>query len=358
MMTYTVKSGQTLAELCEELHLENPEYLRDFHNKNCPPAECCEGDIILKTRFFIPTAQQVAEINQEIRKNNESFYDFPDDGIFPWTYKLREGTYNISQTTYFNDEIINIYQQKIRLNFEEAKDNCCIFLFTAFDFRKNEETSDSKASTLATMCLESIYPIRMTVNSQGEIQNIELTKKAKQISSELETIKQFFEDDFSSDYIRKMKKIVEDPKEISRKFKNTLLNSFLFGSFYQTKLENWTTSQTYNHFYPWVSDAQPVCFELQNTLCIKENLNDDFLKIRQKGISCDYRSLEDLFLADSEYEKDSSSDENSIDCEHFAEYVFSRKNHSLQRIEATFLNFVNQNIEKEIFLLERAIDNF
>ena len=132
----------------------------------------------------------------------------------------------------------------------------------------------------------------------------------------------------------------------------------MFGSFYQAKLGDWTTSQTYNDFYPWISNAQSICFELQNTLCPKENLDDEFIKIKQKGISCDYRSLEDLFLTDSEYKKDISTSENSIDCEHFADYVFSGENYLLQRIEAAFLNFVTENIEKEIFLLERVTGNF
>ncbi|MCD0478907.1 hypothetical protein LPB90_10590 [Chryseobacterium sp. LC2016-29] len=358
MMINLVRPDQTLAELCDELRLENPDYLRDFHNKNCHPTERIEGNNIGGKSILVPTKDQIAEINREVRKNNESFYDFPVNGRFPFVFDLWKGTYQISQTTYLNNEIKNVYEQKIRLDFEMIKNTNYHFQFTAFDFRKNGEASDSKASTLSEMCMETIYPIRITINSQGEIIDAELTKKPKQIASELEKVKEFFEDHFASDYIEKMKKIVEDPKEVSRKFTNTLLNKFLFGSFYQAKLGDWTTSQTYNDFYPWISDTQSICFELQNTLCPKENLDDEFIKIKQKGISCDNRSLEDLFLTDSEYEKDISTSENSIDCEHFAEYLFSRKNYSLQRIEAIFVNFVNENIEKEIFLLERATDNF
>ena len=44
-----------------------------------------------------------------------------------------------------------------------------------------------------------------------------------------------------------------------------------------------------------------------------------------KGISSDNRSLEDLHLKDSEYDKTKIT-EKSIDCEHFAEYIFSREN--------------------------------
>lgn len=358
MMINLVNPDQTLAELCDELHIENPDYLRDFLNKNCHPTERIKENSIGGKRILIPDKQQIAEINHEIRKNNESFYDFPVGGKFPFAFNLWAGTYIVSQTTYLNDEIKNVYEQTIRLDFEAIKNTNYHFQFTAFDFMKNGETSDSKASTLSEMCIETIYPIRITINFQGEIIDAELTKKPKQIFSELEKVKEFFTDDYAFSYIEKMKKILEDPKEVFRKFTNTLLNNFLFGSFYQAKLRVWTTSQAYNDFYHWISDAQPICFELQNILCPKENLDDEFIKIRQKGVCSDDRSLEELYLADSEYEKDIPLNENSIDCEHSAEYIFNRKDFSLQKIETIFQLFNHENIEKEVFLLERVTDNF
>lgn len=57
MMIYNTKFGQTLAQICDEIHLENPDYLRDFHNKNCPLTESFEGDAFKGTRVFIPTTQ-------------------------------------------------------------------------------------------------------------------------------------------------------------------------------------------------------------------------------------------------------------------------------------------------------------
>ena len=49
--------------------------------------------------------------------------------------------------------------------------------------------------------------------------------------------------------------------------------------------------------------------------------------------------------------------ENSIDCEQFAEYIFNRKEFSLQRIEAYFQHFTFENKVKETFLLEKIGDN-
>ncbi|MDV3561489.1 hypothetical protein CMU69_18385 [Elizabethkingia anophelis] len=356
-MIYSVKPGQTLADICDEIHLENPDYLRDFHNKNCPLTEYIEGDIVNTTRLSIPSTQQIKEINKKIRDNHESFYDFPANGQFSFTFELWNGIYNITQTVYFNEEIINNYEQKIQLNFEFAKDNCFYFQFDAFDFKKNAEVSDNKISTLAKMCMKAIYPIRLVVASNGKIQNIELTKELSQIFAELDSIKSFFPDQYSSDYIGKMKNSVKNPKTISEKFKNTLLNTFMFGTFYKTKFENWTSSNVYHDFYPWIFDAQPIRLEFQNILLPKEFLDDEWIKIQQKGISSDSRSLEDLHLKDSEYHE-SKITENSIDCEHFAEYIFSREKYSLHKIEARFQCFSNGNTERMNFSLERTTDKY
>lgn len=50
-MIYNVKPGQNLAEICDEIHLENPDYLRDFHNKNCPLTEYIEGILLIQPDF-------------------------------------------------------------------------------------------------------------------------------------------------------------------------------------------------------------------------------------------------------------------------------------------------------------------
>ncbi len=355
-MIYNAKPGQTLAEICDEIYLENPDYLRDFHNENSPLTEYIEGDIVHATRLSVPSPKQIKEINLRIKENHESFYDFPADGQFPFAFDLWDGEYQITRTVYFNEEILNNYEQKVQLTFEFIKDNDLYFRFSAFDFKKNDEISDHKVSTLAKMCMEIIYPVRLVISSNGKIQNIEPTKDHTDISAELDSVKNFFPDQYSSAYIEKMKNIVKDPKAFLEKFKNTLLNTFMFGAFYRTKLGNWTSSDVYSDFYPWLFDAQPVRFEFRNTLLPKESLDDEWIKILQKGTSSDNRNQEALHSEDSQY-RNTEITYKSIDCEHFAEYIFNRKKNSLQRIEAIFRNYVQENIEKEIFLLEKMKDN-
>lgn len=266
---------------------------------------------------------------------------------------LWEGEYQISQTSYYNDETQDSYEKKIRLILETVTDSSYNFLYSEFDFQKNGETSDSKASELAKMCMEIIYPLRFIVDFQGKLQKIELIKNIQQISTEIDEIKQFFEDEFSSDYIEKLKKIIKNPKEFSEKFEKTLLNTLLFNSIYKQNFDPNRINPAYNGFFLWISNANSILFEIHNTISDDDNQQQETVKIIQKGISIDYRTYEELYYLDFENDENNLIKDASIDCEFVAEYNFDKNNKSLQRIEATFQNFVDDNIEKEMFLLER-----
>ncbi|MDR4954241.1 hypothetical protein REB14_18835 [Chryseobacterium sp. ES2] len=358
MIIYYTKSGQSLADLCNEIQLENPEYLREYHNQNCSLSERFTGDIVQGMKIYIPSSTEILEINKKIRDNNQSFYDFPTKGKFPFDFKLWEGNYQITQTTYSDDTILVKYENKVRLDLEGIKNGYYHFLFSAFDFRKNEDTSDSKVETLAKMCIEVIYPIRYIIDFEGKFIDILLTKKTEDIVSELDSIKNFFPDQYSSDYIEKMKGIIESPEIILRKFKNTLFNSFMFGAFYRTQLGNWTSSDVYYDFYPWIFDAQSIRFEFQNLLLSKDIVDDERVKIQQKGISIDSRNLEGLHFIDSKFDEKTGIEKKPIDCEHFAEYLFNRENLSLYKMEARFQYFGHENTRREGFFLERITDNY
>lgn len=358
MIIYYVKEGQSLVILCHELRLENPEYLRAYHHQNCTLPECFEDDIIPGMKLYIPSPKEISEINKKIKEEKKSLCDFPDNGKFPFDFKLWKGTYQITQTTYSDDTILTKYQNKIRLDFEGIKNGYYSFLFSIYDFKKNEYPQDTKACILAKMCIEAIYPIQYIIEFDGKIVDIVLTKKTEDILSELDSIKSFFQDQYSSDYIEKMKDIAGNPGLIFQKFKNSLLSTFMFGIFYRTKLGSWTSSDVYYDFYPWIFDAQPIRFEFQNTLLSKDSLDDESMKIHQKGTSSDNRSQEDLCMPDTEFNDQVEITDKAIDCEHFAEYIFNRKNWSLNKIEAKFQCFGHESIEREDFLLERITDHY
>lgn len=268
---------------------------------------------------------------------------------------LWEGEYQFSHTKYLNEEIKDIYEKKIKIIFEDFKNSNYYFQYSEYDFEKNGEESDSKASTLSKMCIEIIYPIKIILDSKGLIQDIELTNTFQKISSELDEIKLFFEDTFSFDYIERIKNEVRNQKEMFDKFRKTLIFSFLFSSVFSKKLDNDSENSIHESFYPWISNANPILFEIHNSISDVENSDEKFIKIQQKGISIDYRTYEELYYKEFQNDELPISENKSIDCEFDTEYTIKKENKYLQRIEATFQNFVEENIEKEILIVERLV---
>lgn len=56
MIIYYAKEGQSLVDLCHEIQLENPEYLRDYHHQNCSLSERFEDDLTPGMKLYIPSS--------------------------------------------------------------------------------------------------------------------------------------------------------------------------------------------------------------------------------------------------------------------------------------------------------------
>lgn len=352
-MIYSVQPGQTFEEISDQLHIENPGYLKDFHNKHCPCLERYSGDLIEGSRIFVPSGKQVHEINQRIRSNNDSCYGFPEAGRYPFAFHSWSGTYQASHTVYFNDQDKCVYSYTVCLDFEQEKKGNLYYLCTFSDFLKNGKLADTKVAELSASCIGMIYPVRLIIGPDGELLKTECVREPGSADGKLEALKQHFTDRFSAVYISGFKDILTMPDEISRKFAGTLFCAFAFGSFYQVKFGDWTQSPIYTAFYPWFSNAVPIRFELQNILCRKEHPEDRLIRIRQEGTSCDHRSPEELQCGTA-YDPDVPVSRTSADCTHSAEYVFSGEDYALQKIEAAFIHFIHGNTEKEVFVLEKT----
>ncbi|WP_336963226.1 hypothetical protein [Chryseobacterium contaminans] len=65
MIIYYVKEGQSFADLCNEIQLENPECLKEYHNRNCSLSERFTGDIVQGMKIYIPSSSEILELNKK-----------------------------------------------------------------------------------------------------------------------------------------------------------------------------------------------------------------------------------------------------------------------------------------------------
>lgn len=351
MITYLTLPGDTLEKISSDLKIENPVYLREFHNTHCAKHERFYSDLKPGQSLLLPFGNEIKELNKKIIENGDSLYYHPPQDKIPFQIPLLKGIYKINHQKFLDDELLTDYQYQIELSYIKFEDHHHIFNIHMSDFKKEGKDSDTKIYNLAKACVEILYPLTLLLNEKRELKNISLTSPENSIKDQLEVLKSYFTDQYSSSYINQMKWIVDEKKNLLESLKNTLPIHFLIGSFYRTTYGDWTDSQIYHDFLPWLTNASPIRFQLHNKITPYEDNNS--IKITQSGHSSDNRNLDQLYSKSFVYDDNTLSTNKTVNCTHFAEYTINRKELSVQKIEAVFNLYFDDMIEKEVFIMEK-----
>lgn len=358
MITYMTLPGDTLEKIASDLKIENPDYLKKFHNKHCAVYDRLVEPVQLKsgTLLLIPFGDEISSLNKEINENGDSLYFHPPQGKIKYSIPLLSGIYNISHQKLQDGEIQSRYQYQTELKYLRAEENDHFLSLQIFGSRKDGIESDSKVSSLAKACATLLFPVEIKVNKTGTLTDVKLFHPKPVIKDELEALKKYFTDDISASYIDQMKRKVEDKDDILKSMRHTLPVQFLFGAFYNATYNEWTDSEVYHEFIPWLTNASPIRFELHNRIFPKDQNNDnDVLKITQTGNSRDYRDLNQLYDKNHDYYEQSVPSNNSISCRHEAEYIFDQTNLMIQKITGNFELYIGDVTENEVFIMEKQL---
>ncbi|WP_312994203.1 hypothetical protein [Chryseobacterium flavum] len=356
MITYMTLPGDTLEKIAADLKVENPVYLKEFHNTYCArhnrlaePVQLYPG-----TLLHIPFGDEINILNQQINDRGDSLYYHPPHGKMIYQIPLLGGAYTIRHQKYQDGILQAGYQYQTELKYLRAEKNDHFFSLQIFGSGKDGMESDSKMAGLAKACAAILFPVEIRVNSALELTDVKFYHPESAIKNELDTLKKYFTDNFSASYIDQMKKKVEDRDHTMSSIRQTLPVHFLFGSFYRAKYSDWTDSGIYHDFIPWLTNASPIRFELYNRILPKEqNAADKPLKIIQSGKSCDYRNLTELYDKSYAYQEQASFNSRSVSCSHEAEYIFDRTNLVIKKITGSFEIQIGDVTEKDVVIMEK-----
>lgn len=358
MITYMTLPGDTLEKIASDLKVENPVYIKKFHNKHCAvydrltePANLKPGMLLL-----IPFGDEINKLNKEINENGDSLYYRPPHGKIAHPIPLLNGLYTIKHQKFLDEEMQTSYFYQTELKYMRAEKDDHFFSMQLFGSRKDGVESDSKMSSLSKACAALLFPVEIRIDKTGKLTDAKFYHPENIIKSELESLKKYFTDEISASFIDQMKKKAEEPKHILRSIKHTLPMQFLFGSFYRAQYKDWTDSEVYHEFVPWLSNASPIRFELYNRILPKDQIQDDeILKIVQNGKSCDYRNLTQLYDRAYPYNESDPFNHKSVSCQHEAEYIFNRTDLTLQKITGNFELRIGDVKERDIFIMEKEL---
>ncbi|AZA89762.1 Uncharacterised protein [Chryseobacterium nakagawai] len=333
---YAVKSGETLESIALDLMLENPRYLLEYHNQRCSFLDTIpeNGRLRLMQKLCIPAPEEISEINTIIQERGESVYKSFSKGKIPFNAEAVSGVYKVRQTESDDGILKSEYAYSIYCNYIKEEEKGYRIHFSMSDFTKDGEELEQKINSLASAFVKIIYPVTFIIDRSGKLVAAETHKEIRHIINEIEALKKYHQGSYASLHINQMKDKMAHPKVIYSSLKTIVPVQFIFSSFYQAHYNIQGFSVPYTDEFSWLAPASPIRMEIINQTLSEEK--SGCIEVVQTGKSVDYRTVEELYDTDWEYDELEKPHSKSLIASHSAIYTLKAADFSIQKIKAGF----------------------
>ncbi|MBD8082504.1 hypothetical protein [Chryseobacterium caseinilyticum] len=196
MIIHFILPGETLENISKSIELENPVYLKEFHNSHCTAYDFIHNDLMPGRKLLIPDINKVSFYNS---KNDAPFKLANRNPIIGFNPENLQKSYKVSvvQTSETDGKKkVSEFSYTINLEWKGKVANTHYF-----NFSKNEisEQNQTKMSTLAAACTQALNPIELAVSERGNLLEAKINDEVKRNFSE---IKLNLEDQFPDQYAK------------------------------------------------------------------------------------------------------------------------------------------------------------
>ena len=218
MILHFIRHGDTLQSVANQINLENPLYVKEFHNQKCAREDYIFDDLIAGKKLFLPDNQTVQKYNS---KNDAPFKSPEQNPVINFIPEGLDSRYKIRITESSADATgilkKNSFSYNISLKWIENELNEHIFHLSKSDFSNKNET---KIGDLATACIQSINPIEIRTNLKGEIVRINVIEEIiKNFPRIKEKLLDQFPDQYAKIYIEEFEFAVLNSEVFQKKMK-------------------------------------------------------------------------------------------------------------------------------------------
>lgn len=199
MIIHFILSGETLESISEEINLENPKYLKEFHNQHCAREDMIYDKLIPGKKLLIPGINTIREYNS---RNDAPFKHpklNPDIPFIPENFSTIYAVTN--KETYES----NLEKQDHSLSYTvsvrwiKSEDNHHIFHLFKNNF--SEEPATMMAD-LASESIRSLNPLEVKTDRKGNIFRVGITQQTKDNFKKItERLQDHFPDQYAKIYI-------------------------------------------------------------------------------------------------------------------------------------------------------------
>jgi hypothetical protein len=196
MIVHFILSGETLESISEEINLENPQYLKEFHNTHCAREDLISDQLIPRRKLLIPDLNKIKEYNS---KNDAPFKNPRLNPEIPFNPENFSKIYSVVNTEITENELekrSNILSYTVSVKWIERQGSYHIFHLFKNNF---SDEHGSMMADLASQSIRSLHPIEVKTDDKGEIISIALTQET---ISNFGKIKERLYDLFSDKYAK------------------------------------------------------------------------------------------------------------------------------------------------------------
>ena len=225
MIVHFILSGETLESISEEIKLENPKYLKEFHNQHCAKEDYILDELIPRKRLLIPDIDKIREYNNR----NDAPFKAPE--LNPKLNFNPENFSKIYAVVINETKEIESIKETNRINYtvslkwiKTENDNHIFHIF-----RNN--FSEEKGSMMADLAAESIRllnPIEVKTNVKGEVLDIAVQQKTiDNFKNIKERLIDLFPDQYAGIYIEEFEFITLNKDLFDQRMKeDTFIKAF------------------------------------------------------------------------------------------------------------------------------------
>lgn len=229
MMIHFILPGDTLENIAEKIRLENPVYLKEFHNQHCLKEDRIVDHLVPGKKLLLPDFAKIKVYND---KNDAPFKSLelnPKIAFDPigfdekFKIKIKESSNAEGKT------VENRFSYIASLQWIKNELGEHLFHFTKDQFSNQNNT---KMESLAIESMKSLYPIEVFVNPKGQILRTGITREVLKNFNQIKAkLLYFFPDKYAKIYLEEFEYVVLNPDVFDQKIKEDWFLKNYFSSF-------------------------------------------------------------------------------------------------------------------------------
>lgn len=228
-MIHFILPGETLQSISADIQLENPEYLKEYHNERCGREDIIKNELLPGKKLLIPDLVKIKEYNSrndapfKRQELNPKLHFKPEGLQLKYMVRITEGSEKENGSVHTNLTTFEATLQWIRKDgdyhvFHLSKDN----------FRSE---NGGKMGDLAAQCIQSLNPVEIRTDSEGKVVKISLTKEiADHFKQIKERLSDLFSDQYAALYIEEFEFAVQNEKLFDERMKEDTFIKIYFAS--------------------------------------------------------------------------------------------------------------------------------